>query len=172
MYRSGEPIRAAQSRHSEACKARVYDILRKEGSLKMAKVAEQGRADVHLPAGSASSSGVPAPPAVVDEPNLGPIPAGALEATAEDVKDIYAQDADAADGLDVDAVLVNPDYVDLFDAMQVLGVQPVQASRCIASVLPRKRTRPCPPQEPQPRGSGGAGPQNIEARRGAMGLSP
>ena len=136
LHRCGDHARANHAHHTEACRARVYDALKKLGSTKIIQAESEGRT---LPKAtqtkhksekeqttttSASSSADPAPAAVLETC------------------------VDHGVALDVDAVLPSKDpddnefsesadlYNQMIDVLQILGVDCVSAAGFVNTLRP------------------------------------
>ena len=146
LYQAGQPERANSSHHSEECRRRIYMRLKQDDSPRLAAAEREGRAGTKLapsPGTPASSPGAPA-----SSPGPSAAASSSSSSSAPSSKDPKYEpkhsenDDDEHDihGDDVNALLAAEDYINLFDVLQHLGVNAVQACNFVCSLKQRPPT--------------------------------
>ena len=103
MYRLNQIGRAQAFHHTEGCRARMYKLMRVAHEPELLRTDQTGRSVTNAPATSSTSN----------EPKL--------DSAADPIEHVAEIGDNNIEFGDVDADAVNPDYVALLDALQILG---------------------------------------------------
>ena len=127
LHRLAQHQRARGSHHSEACRMRVYQELRKAGSLKIQAADNSGRS-------SSRSTPAPLPGKVYAQEKPREVEEFAIEVNPDDMSLLELVSDDQPMVSSVVPAEHSVAYADLVNVLQVLGVEPVIATRYVCSI--------------------------------------